>query len=432
MRGVVLYYTGSAMRRLGVLLLLLLPLIYASTINVDWFLVKMTYVPTYSASIQGYLFIPKIEKIVGPLLGVSPSSTSTLLCLRSDEPVSVAVKLRLDIAKRKDVDYKTYFFKLNGADKYCIPIDFLPEHAGGNLKDILDVLKLGAGFVGYFLFGGSPFGFLSSLLGFALKSKVEGVYLQVLMSDGKNVALLYHYLYQGLVSDGCLKVSVNETPFVPDQSYTLTLTNDCNTTVTAKLRLNIKLASDIFLKSVTLEPHQSKKVKVYIPAIFGIRHEKLKYDSDYIRSLDVLSCKYVCVPGEPCTQACKRVAAVPVFDYALYYLSIKENYRVTWVQGGHAVDYLTEGQAAACYSLTPIHPHLRVDRRISFLVIEDRRWMPDRVVASKVVDVRSFDDLDLVCVKFYARESLLVRGYKLVLAVTPESQFTLSEIYVGK
>ncbi len=386
------------MRAVAFLLVLSIPLF---SFSLSWIHVSMSYHPEAQV-VNGtklYVLVPRVKALLGPALGLQYTVPS-LICTNTKAYVNVVA----DIARGEDQTYASYYINGNGTT-YCVPFNFNTLKQGSGA---LEALKLTWNLIKLSM--GNPTG-LFGILSAILKPELEGVYLNVYVQNEHGKAYLSHYLYQRKVDETlrCLKVIPEEVPFVPGMYYNVTFVNNCNSTLHLKLSLDIKLARDLVLGYVNLDPGSSITIRLHVPSYFG---DKESYARD--------------VKVDVCDESCKNVYAIPVYDYIRFFVAIPDNYQVHWYQGGEEVQVLEPGEAKVCFNLTKVHPDIKVGTVVTFMIIQNRRLLPDKVTAMKTVSVNSFDDFN-VCLPFYASSGITVRGYKLVLEVG-EATYTLSEI----
>ncbi|UXD22817.1 hypothetical protein IPA_08480 [Ignicoccus pacificus DSM 13166] len=412
--------------RVLISLLILGVSIFASTFTISWLYVKFSYINhtlTYGRYKIVYMdMVP--SKIEGPLLGFGyEGSMDSLLCIKSDSKLRGVIQITFDVAKRRDVPYRIILFNVLPNITYCWPITSFVLSQGGSLSTLINIAKLMYSTINV-LSGASPLGFLSSVLGLVVKAKLEGAYLNVVLKAGGNAKVnLSHYFYERIVerTSKCLHIDVlGKVPLVPGASTLLKFENKCNNTLHLKLSADVKGGVDIYIGSVTLRPFETKTVKVNVPEKFGIRRfERFGgYETDFVRAVKVDLCNGYCV----------NVANVPVFDYILYY--VIPNANVTWYESGTKVASLLPGEATACLTLPQIYPNVTLPGTHFVLkVVEDRRLLPDKVVAYTDIYAKRFKDFD-VCLKFHVRDKFYIRGYKLVLDAGYR-EYTLSEVRVN-
>ncbi len=346
-----------------------------------------------------YILVPRVRAIIGPALGLQYTIPS-LICTNANAYVNVVA----DIARGEDQTYTSYYIKGNGT-VYCAPFSFNVLKQG---SEALEALKLAWNLVKLSM--GNPMGLLG-IVSAILRPELEGIYLNVYVESAEGKAYLTHYLYQRKVDEtlSCLKVIPEKVPFVPGMYYNVTFVNECSYPLHLKLSLDIKMARDEVLGYVNLDPNTNITIRLHVPSYFGDRES-------YARDVKV----------DVCDESCNTVYAIPVFDYIRFFVTIPTNYKVHWYQGGEEVNVLEPGGAKVCFNLTKVYPDIDVSTVVTFRVIQDRRFLPDKVVATKAVSVDSFSDFN-VCLPFYASSGITVRGYKLVLEIG-DAAYTLSEI----
>jgi len=409
------------MRTAMVLSLLIIPVL-ASWVGVQWLDASISYQPMRQ-SVNGteiFVLVPKVIKLNGPFMGIYPEDPKpSLICFSSNRGINILATVKLDMAKGRDIKVNAFLVTPNNKT-LCVPFtyNFIMTPTSGmgneisNLKALWSFIKLLAGDIS------GAFGFF----GFLAKPEMEGAFLDIyLRSRDNQTAFITHYMYQRKLDDelSCLKVYPETTPLVPDMAYNITFVNKCNSTLPIELSIDVKLASDIVLTRFVLDPGDVKKVRVVIPKNFGDRHYFLKFDEGYFRALKVNICE----------ERCYAVYAIPIFDYMLFFVTLKDNYKVTWYANNREVTELSEsGPMRVCFNLTKLHPKLKIDSHFTFRVVEDRRVWPDITVAVKRIHVRSFNDFN-TCINFNAKTSFWIRGYKLVLDADAETTYNLGELY---
>ena len=363
----------------------------------------MTYLPELQIvnNMKIFVLVPKITKLKGPALGLAYTAPS-LICTDTRTYINVVA----DIARGKDITYTSYYINSNGTT-YCVPFSFNTLKQG---ESTLKTLKILWNFLK--LYAGNPMGALGLIMALA-NPELEGIYLNVYVKTPQGEAYLAHYLFQRKVEEtlNCLKVIPENVPFVPGMNYNITFVNKCNDELELKLSLDIRYWSDIDLGWVDVKPNSTVTVRVHIPSFYS----KLMREA-YARDVKI----------DVCNNECTTVYAIPVFDYMDFFIALPQNHRVHWYQGGKEVEALVPGKALVCLNVTKVHPDIRIRATAILKVIQDRRFLPDRAVATKEITINSFDDFN-VCIPFYASSGILVRGYKLVIYIG-NAYYTLGRI----
>jgi len=372
-------------RRALALVLVFSYLVFSAPFSLGWYSVETRQLTIKLSDRNATAYVPVPAKVKGYLEGLAPGSLNqTLLCLSSSEPLAAVAIVKVDVQRGRDVALPRYYaLRVNGGT-VCTPVYLgYVRLEGGSLLDLAKVLystlKLAAGDVTG----------LTGLASFLLKPQVRGAYLEVALK-GDGGALLTHYFYEYKVERPleCLKVRAPSLPLVPGARYNLTLVNGCGREIVLKLYLDVANAGDVGLGTVSLEPGKAKNLTVYLPKAFGVRHEKLKFEERYMTSL---------IMAEREEYGYATVKALPVFDYLLFFVTLRENYNVTWYQGGREVNALEPGEALVCLNLTSTYLDLDLQHtRFRLYVSEDRRLLPDLVVAEKYFYADSFEVLQRV------------------------------------
>ena len=389
-------------------MLLVIPTLLSFSLS--WLQVNMSYSPELQV-VDGtriFVLVPKVTKIKGPALGLQYTIPS-LICTNTKTYINVIA----DIAKGKDQVYTSYVMDSNGTT-YCAPFTF---NTLSQDQNSLEALSLAFGLMK--IASGDISGFLTFAKVFLVRPDLDGIYLNVYVKTPKGSAYLSHYLYQRKVSTSlsCLKVIPESVPFVPGMYYNVTLVNECGKTLYLKFALDIKAVPDMTLRRLSLDPNSTVTVKLHVPDYFGIK-KRLNDNEIMVYARDV--------KVEVCNSECQTVYAIPVFDYMTFFVTLPQNYEVHWYQGDEEVSALRPGTARVCFNLTKVHPDIKINTVATFMIVQNRRFLPDKVVASKEVYVNDFNDFN-VCLTFHTTSGITVRGYKLVLEVG-NSSYTLSEV----